>query len=461
MTPKVILPSLEPILKAGSGSGSHAHADAHSDSVLFFRSPKRRWGQMLSQGLRLVVGGGLLVLAGGWVWQKQQVVETHKGYINGTILPINAPIAGELQLVGLRPGVPVRSGQVVGRVSDRRSAGTQWEGQKQQLQTQVRLTQSQMALLREKQGRRRAMVQQFERDAGAQKGLLAGYDQQRVERSLGEVRKAEEMVAVARREADRLQGLAKAGVIPQIQAQQAADAVRTAQLEVESRAAQVKQVEMEERANQKGVQLDGARTMSYAEQRIRELETEIGDLDQELVGLQVKLETLQREMGSLKTQQTLQTVASVQSPTTGVVWSVDHRSGQGVRPVAENTTLMQVLNCSDTWVEAFVGERELRYLKVGDRAKVQVLGMPDTQMVGRIRSIRAGMGRVQLGDVAVPPADEVRQEVAVQIELPRPLTAQTPSAQFCGVGQSTEVTFQKPKQKEPGMMATLRSMWQN
>ncbi len=65
----------------------------------------------------------------------------------------------------------------------------------------------------------------------------------------------------------------------------------------------------------------------------------------------------------------------------------------------------------------------------------------DRRISGYVRAIRGGPGKVEVGEnIAVPPPDLVRNELAVDVQLdalPPELSAQN----FCGVGQSVEVVL--------------------
>lgn len=100
-----------------------------------------------------------------------------------------------------------------------------------------------------------------------------------------------------------------------------------------------------------------------------------------------------------------------------------------------------MVTCEDTWITALVSERDRNRLRVGQQADIRLLDGSNTNILGRIRSIRGGPGKVTAGtDVAVPPPDLVRNELEVQVSLlekPPALGA----GNFCGIGQSVTVNF--------------------
>ncbi len=383
--------------------------------------------------------------------QEKQTLTTHKGFINASITAVKAPIEGQLQLADIEPGDSLIAGQVLGSVENLRNS--QLELQRQAITTRQQLAQTQLETLRQKQSVRRIRLSQVRQEQSQQQQVVFQYDGQRIAQVQGEVAQAQQATASAMRDYDRLIGLAETNVIPITTAEQAGDRYNQAKLAETTAYNRLQQAQAEQTAAQKGIQLQAGGNAQEAALRAQAIEAEIADLALEEANLSAQVQQAQREQFELEQQLNLHQTAPIQTPIAGVVWSNDIQGGAS--HVNANEPVLQVLDCNNAWVEAFVSEKDLQALEIGAPAQVKLLGHREQAIQGKIRSVRAGVGRLAVGnDVAVPPAEQLRKEVAVKIDLPgSPSAAQ--SAQFCGVGQSVEVAFEKASESE----ATAQTGW--
>lgn len=405
------------------------------------KNPANQQRQMLFRSIRLILCISVLTGVAWAIARQQTTITSQQGFINGTIVSIPAPIAGDLQLAKLKPGSPIQLGQNLGQVQNDRNP--QWEMDRQRLQNKLDGLKIKLKLVTTKQADRADRLAQFQRDRSQQGNLAGTADDSRIERIQIEIDQAQQAVAIAQREADRLQKLVESGAIAKVQFDKARDEVLTAKLRVEAKQTELSQAGTEQVAAQRGLQLDGSQNLNYAETRSRELEDEIADLDRESTAIAAEINQTNQELLTLNKQLKLQKTASVAAPVSGVVWAMQNQVGTG-KTVASHEALIQVLDCQQTWVDTFVSERELPHLKIGDPVAITLLGQPDQKLTGRIQAIRAGVGRVAPGgDVAVPPPQQSQRQVGVQIAWHANPAITQQSAQFCGVGQSVEVAFHK------------------
>ncbi len=427
-----------------------------SDTTHKEKSNAAKHRQMIFRSLRLCLGFGIVAGLGWMVLQQQSTLTSQQGFINGTIVSVPAPIAGQLQLTSLKPGSPIQLGQPLGQVANPRNP--QLEIDRQQLQSKLAALQLKQQTLQSKQSDRYQRLQQFQTDRTQQGALSVTVDNSRLDRIQVEIEQAQQAVAIAQREADRLGRLVKAGAIAKIQLDKAQDEVQSAQLRVTAKQTELAQARTEKIASQQGLQLDGAQNINYAETRSRELQDEIADLDREASQVVAEIAQVNQEIITLNQQLNLQKFARVEAPIAGVVWAMPNQIGNG-KTVASNESLIQVLDCNQTWVDTFVSERELPHLKIGDAVTVTMLGDRAQQFTGRIQAIRAGVGRVAPGtDVAVPPPPQSQRQIGVQVGWEKNPAITQQAAQFCGVGQSVEVAFQKSKSAQSNALLSFKWM---
>jgi multidrug resistance efflux pump len=399
---------------------------------------QRQW---IFQSLRLFLG--MAILSGGaWtVVQQQRTLTSQQGFINGSIVSIPAPIAGQLELIELKPGSPITQGQKLGQVANLRNP--QLEIDRQRSQNKLDGLQVKFQSIQSKKSDRYSRLNQFQKDRAVQSRLSVTADNSRIDRIQAEIDQAQQSIEIAQREANRMIGLASSGAIAKIQADKAQDEVQSAQLRLAARQADLAQANTEQVAAKQGLQLDGAQNINYAETRSRELRDEIDDLDREAIQVTAEITQVNQELVTLNQQLKLQKFAKLEAPVGGVVWAIPNQVGNG-KTVASSESLIQLLDCKQTWIDTFVSERELSHLKVGDTVGIKMLGLPDQQFTGRIQGIRAGVGRISPGtDVAVPPPQQSQRQVGVQISWQGNPAVTHQAAQFCGVGQGVEVVFQK------------------
>ncbi|MBV8886398.1 MAG: HlyD family efflux transporter periplasmic adaptor subunit [Chroococcidiopsidaceae cyanobacterium CP_BM_RX_35] len=375
--------------------------------------------------------------AGYLVWKHYTKVNSSQAFINAEIIDVGSPISGSLLLRNIQPGQWLRAGTIIGQVENKLKA-SELEVSQQELQSRLQLNQQKIADARQRIAERRQLLSQFSTEVQEQKKIDIVYAQEEMAEAQSELNKALLADKTNRVDANRYIRLVREGAIAQNvtdQAQLKADQADTDVNRTRSRLAQARQFLEAARA---GLQVQGSRTLSYSEIRQRELQTEVADLQQQASDLQLQEQTLKVELTKLTQQLNLNQRVVLSAPTHGVVWSVDTKAGEYITPT---TPVVKVLNCQNRWVEAFFPEASTRDLSAGMSAQVKLVGSDSQVLDGTIEAIRGGSGRVTTTgkDVAVPPPESVRRQVAVRIRVNWQDTPN--SVQFCDVGRSAEVTF--------------------
>ncbi len=142
----------------------------------------------------------------------------------------------------------------------------------------------------------------------------------------------------------------------------------------------------------------------------------------------------------MEKQMEMQKASIVTIPEDGLIWSITGKSGE---QVDSNKLVMEVLNPTRIWVDAFFAERHAQELRPGLPAKIRSLDST-LEWSGNMQSIRAGVGRFAYDTtVAVPPPEMAKRMIAVRVEAgwDRPFSP----VEFYGVGRSVEVRFLRGK----------------
>jgi multidrug resistance efflux pump len=388
---------------------------------------------------RILFGAGLMIFAGYLFWQRQTRVISRVGYINAELITIYAPITGTLHLERIHVGSVLPKGFLIGSITNERNP--QITIDVENLNSRLRLAQNQLKSVNERLNARQRLADFLTKKTQSQISLDIDFFRANVERARSELKQAQANLELARKEAQRFTRLAEEGAVSQQRADQALAEMKAASALVASRQAEVDRSLSALTATQQGLQLDSARTFSFPQIRLLDLQQEITDLIQEKRQLEVSVLTLEQELRKAQLQLNLQRSAQLESPVNSVVWSVNIRTGELGVPVNTGTAILQLLDCHEIWATALVTERANRKLRLGQPAEVRLLDGSNRIYRGWVRSIRGGVGRVTAGaDVAVPPDELVRNELEVQVTLDDRGEALA-GGRFCSVGQSVEVIF--------------------
>lgn len=155
-----------------------------------------------------------------------------------------------------------------------------------------------------------------------------------------------------------------------------------------------------------------------------------------------------------------QPVINLVSPSAGIVYELDRKSGEYVRP---GTDVMQILDCQTLWVDAFVQEKDIPNLDPEKPVSVRILTDPEKHwLTGKVKFIRHDVrqplfentahnnnGDNRLLKAAAPhPLMQLtpltRQQpslalVRVQLNTPPPSNQNN----FCYVGSRVETVFKR------------------
>jgi len=385
--------------------------------------------------LRLGFGVSILIIAGVTLWRNKYNVISDQGYVNAPIIIVRAPIKGNLISRNLKPGTSLSKGTVIGSIEN---SGDPVE--QKSFESQIILAQVELTSIKTKLRDRRVIKRQMQDYLEAQISLQSNYNDQQIKRYQGELKDAEHEAEFALVEAQRYQELVVKGGISQNAADRLqTNALRAQQVVVSKRALQQEAVAQLE-ASQQGLQLEGSRTFSDPFIRSQTLDEEIADLEQQEHLIQARIQQNLQELSRVSDQLKLQKRAILKITQPGVIWSGEDRfiSGGYVSP---GDTVVTLIDCQRLWIDTFLAERQVEKLTIGMVAKVRLLSDPKHRILsGRIQTIRSGVGRVVTGDqVAVPPPELIRRNLAVRIILDTP--EQVTSDEFCGVGRSVAVTF--------------------
>ncbi|MDZ8263332.1 HlyD family secretion protein [Nostoc sp. ChiQUE01b] len=377
-------------------------------------------------------------------------IRSVQAFVNGEIIFVRASIPGELELKSekIKLSNQLEKGTQIGTIKStvenpRVSVLTV---DKQQLKTRLQDVQQQLSGIKQQIRNRSELMNLFKQQTGTQKMLQFNYARQQIKQYEGEIARARAKEKVALADAQRFASLAKEGAETiskadnQIaEAQQASAVVKEAQSKIE-----LAKLNLE--ATKAGLQLEGTRTLSYPETRVLELDVELIDLKQQERNLSKQIQSIQSQLSITSKELQVQQNVLVLAPTTGVIWSID---SQPQEIVEANKSIIQLLNCQNLWIEAFINETDANKLVIGQEAQININKSSNVQWKGRVETIRAGTGRVEVGQYVVEPPPEIaRRQLSVRVAAVRIKVdwQKTPRFDdFCLAGRSVDVRFIESK----------------
>lgn len=387
----------------------------------------------------------VLLLALLWLFTRK--VTSKEAFINASITQIASPIPGTLAwLPGHYPGVRVTKSQPLGMVT-----GNASNAQISQLKTVQQTTEYRIADLSQqlngnqlKIAARQKQWQQYQQESQQQQQLqrdytLAGYQQAKAQEAA-----ASQQAFFARAQLKRAAGLHRQGYLSDAgferQRSEAAGLLARAQ----ASQAESRQKTLDSEAARLGLQLSGARTLTGPEQNQRDLQLTLDDLQQVRGQLQTELAIAQRNLSEINLQLAQQQQAEIRSTLDGMIWAVNAREGNSV---SSNSNLIEVIDCQNSWVEAFFDESAAGQLQPG--APVTVSLSPSDNRYGtwqgNVEAVRAGSGRVAVGEsIVMPPPEIARRQLPVKVVTARiriAWPAAIKAGQVCLAGRSVSVAL--------------------
>ncbi|HXD98340.1 MAG TPA: HlyD family secretion protein [Candidatus Acidoferrum sp.] len=405
-------------------------------------------------GRRAVIGLAVLVAIGilgwgGWAWYRAGAeVSTDDAYVEGTISPVSAKVAGHIVEQLVRDNQAVRANDIMLRVDPR-----DYEAKRDQAkavvavaEANVRAARAELPLARETT---RSQVDEVRAVLeGSRVGVRSSesaVDETRarleskraaVAASRADVTAAESAQRKARRDLERMQALMKNDYVSRREFDDAVAALEAADAALEAARRRLNSIEKEVQQTEAEV---ASRVLGteQARQRVAEVRGTLARAESQQQTVSVKMAELARAEALLRSAQADLAVAElnlehcvVRAPIDGVVAKRSVEVGQIVQP---GQPLLALVPLDDVWVIANFKETQLTRIRPGQRAEIRVDSFPGAAFVGTVNSISAGTGsRFSL----LPPENatgnwvKVVQRVPVKILLdakaggnPQPLRA--------------------------------------
>ena len=380
---------------------------------------------------------GLATLSyGGYAWYSAiTYVSTDDAYVEGTISPVSAKVAGHIVELLVQDNQVVRRGDLLMRVDPRdfQAKRAQASAAVATAEANLRAAPSEVPLTREgthaqiEQARAALQVSMV-----GVKSAESAVDESRArlearrsatDAMRAEIAGAQSTYRQAGRELERVKSLLKNDLVARRDYDQAEAAYETAGATVE--ALQRRMAQSEREIQQAEAELGNrVHAVDQARQRVAEARASLSLAESQIHQVSIKDAEASRAEARLREMQADLAFADLQLEHTEVRAALDgtvsKRNVELGQVVQMGQPLLAIVPLQDVWVVANFKETQLARLRPGMKATVQVDGYPDKSYTGTIESMSAGTGaRFSL----LPPENatgnwvKVVQRVPVRIHL--------------------------------------------
>jgi multidrug resistance efflux pump len=407
--------------------------------------------------IRILAGIALLAI-GLWSLGPQFVFRvTREARINARVIPVHAPIEGEVVVAPPAPGTPLARGDVAiviaNPVLDR--------GRYEQLVTERAMLAARIDAADRQVAELAALRREF--DERLERFRVANL--RRSELRIREAQAAFEVAASVaterHEEADRKTNLGSGGVASPAAVLSARRAAEQADAEAMRLRITAERLAHEHAALEEGVLVGEERDdVPYSQQRVDEIHLRAVEIVARRREDEARLAALDRAIATESQRLDRLARAEVRVPSTGILWQSLVVQGTRVGPTTE---LFTMIDCTELVVTAKYSERYFESILPGQRAMVQLLGGGNLEAV--VESVR-GLDVSSAEDrLAARMMDLAEGEFLVTLRL-NSAELRGRKAAFCQVGRSVEVVlaaedsaFARLTRRVAGGLARLTHAW--
>nr|WP_228382940.1 HlyD family efflux transporter periplasmic adaptor subunit [Synechococcus elongatus] len=382
----------------------------------------------------VVISLGILILLSGVGLLFYALVTTRgrDAIINAKVITLQAPDDGIVTDFQIRPGEEVPVNQPLLRIENARASTFD----QARLQTQLNTEQQKLKLKQDQLAAIVQLRQQVELDSRNQQHLEITKFTELRRKLQADISAAREQLALAQRIYQRRQALAATGAVSVEVADQAEteylrqrDILNALTKELASR-------EQDLQAARLGLTLVNTRSNYDPGVRLQELKLQESQLRSQVAAQTAQVNGLKNQLQEITRNTRSRQEIPLASPVPTVLWQASVSNGD---VVTRGQILAKTIDCRDRWVDVYIGETALRKIRVGEPARVDLIGK-DRSLEGKVIFIRSGVGRLRVGEDVLPSIPiNLARESQVRIQL-NPDKIQP--SEFCDVGFTGRVTFQ-------------------
>lgn len=186
------------------------------------------------------------------------------------------------------------------------------------------------------------------------------------------------------------------------------------------------------------VNADGRSDYPGQKQKMDDIQMKINDISSRIKEYEVKLANIADVKKAEEERIKLLSSRKVESPVNGAVWRLFSAKGTFVE---QNTPIMEILDCSNVFVDVALPERLFEKIKPGQKAYIQLNGS-SSEVEGEIAYVRGGAIDPRVAGIMVGLPNVQRQrQIQVLVRFNEESLKQV-KGDFCHVGRTGQVRFE-------------------
>ena len=410
--------------------------------------PGWKW-RRLGTGIFFTVLGGVAIAIGvnSVLYRWRHLVIDH-GILNGRTVSLQAPIDGSLTTFYAYPGVAVKQGQALALIQNTLQTEQKETQTLLELDGEIAAYSAQLVAANQSLALLQQQLQELEGQNRAIQSVDTALQAKQVTKYQAAVDAAIAKANAANMELNRYRSLAAEGVISHQRVDQAALAAAASNAEVKQAQADLALAQTSLQAASQGIGSQTSKINLLEQQRrlqqaIQTQTALIGTLETQLHNRRQQQQQAQGHQQGLKQ-------LTVNAPFSGVIYQTYQEVGEQVN---RGQPLVSLLDCQSLWVEAVVAADEAASIDLQQPVLVHLAGLAQP-LEGQIDLIQP-LGQRQIGHLTadsrvqaiapvIPPSLSGQTVQRVTVRVPPP-PQHTNSQKFCGVGQTTRLSFRRKR----------------
>ncbi len=359
--------------------------------------------------------------------------------VSAPVISITSPIEGILKDAPPIMGTELKAGDVIGVVENLRF--DRWR--LDDMATEMKgITEKTEAMKQEKEKLediKAELAKSFQTYIGSLEERLK-IDIQRAKEYLKE---RGDTISESKAEYLRKSKLYRKGVVAENQADSAFFKAERATKSAEQTKLDIERLQAQLKSLQQGIfiNMDGRTEVAYQKQRIDDISMRQHDLDSKIKEATIREEALKKSVMLEEARFKKMSEATITAPFNGVAWRVF--SSKGIH-VDTTRPILEMVDCSNVFVDTSIHERYFNKVKPGDSATVRLVG--DKRVLkGKIQSVRGG-SLSESSTAFLAGATQILRphEIQVMIKIDEK-DVESSKADFCYMGRTGEVSFDNMK----------------
>ncbi|MDJ0718855.1 MAG: HlyD family efflux transporter periplasmic adaptor subunit [Prochloraceae cyanobacterium] len=368
-----------------------------------------------------------------------------EGLVTGRLVRVRSPIDGNLSAVYVKPGIKVKTGEVLARVE-------QSHEDKQSLvdlEAEIRSKKNQLDFAKENQVLQTRHLQSLEKQHARLWGVKNRVLNDRVAKKQAALEEARHVAKGYKREYQNYKDLHDRGAISRNRVEQSYSNWKAASAKIDRA-----QVDLRGAKADLNTSKNNLAAIDYGNWQKNTLR-EIQQLRKEVEAQSILVKTLEREVtiaqerlnhakSRYSDRQDLEIAASFR----GVIYETLREKDELVK---KSEPIVTVLDCQQIWVEIVTSTEEAQSIDRQKPAIVQLVGSAE-KLPGEIESIKpinnhkvaekSEKSRVQAVSAAIPEQLQGESLSLITVSIPPP-SSHSQAYKFCGVGQNAKITLAK------------------